>query len=175
MHLETERLIVRNFTMDDLPGLWDIFGDRETMAHMAPMTREGTEEFLRSFCVRRDPPGAFAAQARADGRLVGYLLFHQIDAPGIYELGWVVRRDCWRQGYALEASRALLDHAFCTLAAHKVMAETEDTERAVPLLEKLGMTREGVFRQHMPAPDGGRHDLYWYGLLREEWPSLRPV
>ncbi len=168
MRLETDRLIVRNFAMDDLPALWDIFRDEETMAHMAPMTREGTEEFLREFCVERTPPGGFAAQLRG-GPLAGYLLFNQVDAPGIYELGWVLRRDCWGKGLAREASRALLEYAFTALDAHKVIAQTEDTARAVPLLERLGMVREGVQRRHGLGRDGAWKDIYWYGLLREEY------
>lgn len=168
MRLETDRLIVRNFTMDDLPALWDIFRDGETMEHMAPMTREGTEEFLRSFCVERTPPGAYAAQLRGGG-LAGYVLFNQVDAPGIYELGWVFRRDCWGKGLAREASMALLDYAFSVLDVHKVTAQTEDTARAVPLLERLGMVREGIFRRHALGRDGTWKDIHWYGLLREEY------
>lgn len=168
MRLETERLMIRDFTMGDLPALWDIFRDGETMEYMAPMTREGTEELLRSFCVERTPPGAYAAQLRGGG-LAGWLLFNQVDAPGIYELGWVLRRDCWGKGLAGEASRALLEYAFTALEAHKIMAQTEDTARAVPLLERLGMAREGIFRRHAPGRDGTWKDIYWYGLLREEY------
>ena len=168
MHLETDRLIVRDFTMDDLPALWDIFRDGETMEHMAPMTERETEEFLRSFCVERTPPGAYAAQLRGGG-LAGYVLFNQVDAPGIYELGWVFRRDCWGRGLAREASRALLDYAFSALDAHKVIAQTEDTVRAAALLERLGMAREGVWRRHAPSRDGTWKDIHWYGLLREEY------
>ena len=168
MHLETDRLIVRDFTMDDLPALWDIFRDGETMEHMAPMTERETEEFLRSFCVERTPPGAYAAQLRGGG-LAGYVLFNQVDAPGIYELGWVFRRDCWGRGLAREASQALLDYAFSALDAHKVIAQTEDTVRAAALLERLGMAREGVWRRHAPGRDGTWKDIHWYGLLREEY------
>lgn len=168
MYLETERLIVRDFAMDDLPALWDIFRDKETMEFMAPLTEQGTEELLRAFCVERTPPGAFAAQLRGGG-LAGWLLFNQADGPGIYELGWVLRRDCWGKGLAGEASRALLGYAFSTLDAHKVFAQTEDTRRAVPLLERLGMVREGVQRRHALGRDGTWKDIYWYGLLREEY------
>lgn len=168
MRLETERLVIREFAMDDLPALWDIFRDGEAMEFMAPMTREETEGFLRSFCVERTPPGAYAAQLR-DGALAGYLLFNQVDAPGIYELGWVLRRDCWGKGLAREASMALLEYAFTALGAHKVIAQTEDTVRAVPLLERLGMAREGIFRRHALGRDGIWKDVYWYGLLREEY------
>lgn len=73
MHLETERLVLEEFTMDDLPALWDIFRDEQTMEHMAPMTRAGTEELLRSFCLERTPPGAFAARLREGGGLAGWL------------------------------------------------------------------------------------------------------
>ena len=169
MYLETERLTLGEFAMDDLPALWDIFRDGETMEHMAPMTREGTEELLRAFCLERAAPGAFAARLRVGGALAGWLLFNQVDAPGIYELGWVLRRDCWGKGLAGEASRALLAHAFGVLGAHKVIAQTEDVRRAVPLLERLGMVREGIQRRHALGRDGAWKDIYWYGLLREEY------
>lgn len=169
MRLETERLIIREFTMDDLPALWDIFRDEETMRFMAPMTRESTQELLREFCVERTPPGAFAARLREGGGLAGWLLFNQVDAPGIYELGWVLRRDCWGRGLAGEASRALLEYAFTALNAHKVIAQTEDAGRAGPLLERLGMAREGTFRRHALGRDGTWRDIDWYGLLREEY------
>lgn len=168
MRLETDRLVIRSFTMDDLPALWDVFGDEETMAHMAPMTRGDTERFLREFCVERTPPGAFAVQLREAG-LVGYVLFNQVDAPGIYELGWVLRRELWGMGLAREASRALLEYAFTALDAHKVIAQTEDAVRAVPLLEGLGMVREGLQRRHGLGRDGTWKDIYWYGLLGEEY------
>ena len=92
-----------------------------------------------------------------------------MDAPGIYELGWVLRRDCWGKGLAGEASRAVLAHAFSALNAHKVIAQTEDIRRAGPLLERLGMVREGVQRRHALGRDGAWKDIYWYGLLREEY------
>ena len=36
-------------------------------------------------------------------------------------------------------------------------------------MEKLGLRREGVFRQHCRSQDGQWRDLFWYGLLREEY------
>ena len=169
MHLETERLVLEEFTMDDLPALWDIFRDEQTMEHMAPMTRAGTEELLRSFCLERTPPGAFAARLREGGGLAGWLLFNQVDAPGIYELGWVLRRDCWGKGLAGEASRAVLAHAFSALNAHKVIAQTEDIRRAGPLLERLGHGPGGGAAPPRPGP-GRRVEGH---LL--VWPAARGV
>ena len=175
MHIETPRLLLRDFTMEDLPNLWEIFGDDITMEHMHPYTAEETKEFLRTFCVERTPPGAYAAALKEGGRVIGYLLCSQIDAPGIYELGWVFHRAYWRQGYAGEAVRALTAHLFRAENAHKLAAETEDAERCVPFLEKLGWRQEGIFRRHSLGRDGRWRDLYWYGLLREDFsPAVGP-
>lgn len=169
MKLETARLLIRNFTLGDFDDLWDIFRDPITMEHVCLYTEEEARAFLRTFCVERTPPGAFAAVRRDTGRVVGYLLCKQIDAPGIYELGWIFHRSVWRQGYACEAVSALIDDLFRVQNAHKVVAETEDAVRSLGLMEKLGMRREGVFLQHVPGTDGRWHDLYWYGLLRDEY------
>ncbi len=169
MNLETDRLLIRNFVMEDFDGLWDIFKDPVTMEHICPYTEQETRDFLRTFCVERTPPGALAAEDKDTGKLIGYLLCKQVDAPGIYELGWIFHRSVWRQGYAYEAVSALMDHLFRAEKAHKVVAETEDAVRSLGLMEKLGMRREGVFRQHVRDTGGQWRDLYWYGLLRDEY------
>ena len=167
MTLITPRAIVRPFAPDDLDGLQAILGDGETMRFcQPPNTRRQTEEFLRGFCIGRQ--GGRAVERKADGRLIGYLLFCQT-APGVYEMGWFFLREVWRQGYAFESCRALIDHAFGELGARKIFAETADPARSAPLMRKLGMRREGVQRRQVALPDGTPADLQLYGLLREEW------
>ena len=170
MRFETPRLCVREFTMEDFPALWEILGDPIAMEHMRSYEEAEAREFLRTFCVERTPPGAYAAALREGGKVIGYLLCNQIDVPGVYELGWVFHRAYWRQGYAEEAVRALTAWLFREEDAFRLVAETVDTDRCVPFLEKLGWRREGVFRQHSLGNDGRRRDLYWYGLLRRDLP-----
>ena len=95
-YLDTPRLTIRPFTMEDFDALWEIFGDPVVMEHVAPYTEEETREFLRTFCVERDPPGACAAVRKEDGRLIGYLLCNQIDEPGIYSGSGASTRS-WRR------------------------------------------------------------------------------
>ena len=98
-------MTVRDFAMDDLEDLQAILGDEETMAYSEPTyTRERTAEFLRQFCVEKK--GAVAAVLKATGRVIGYILFHELD-EGVYEMGWFFNRTCWGNGYALEACKAL--------------------------------------------------------------------
>ncbi len=154
MHLETNRLVIRDFYPGDTEALHRILGDAETMKYLEPpYSFDKTEAFLHSFCIARS--GAFAACLRDSGILIGYILFNRI-SPGEYELGWIFNRSFWRQGYAYEACRAVIDHAFHQLGAEKIFAETVDKERSPGLIEKLGMVYDGR--------DG---DMLFYKLLRD--------
>lgn len=165
MYLETERMTVRDFAMDDLEDLQAILGDEETMAYSEPTyTRERTAEFLRQFCVEKK--GAVAAVLKATGRVIGYILFHELDG-GVYEMGWFFNRACWGKGYALEACKAVVDHAFNQQNAHKIFAETIDGGKSVGLMKKLGMKPEGIQRSQVKDRSGTWADLYLYGLLAE--------
>lgn len=166
MYLETERMTVRDFAMDDLEDLQAILGDEETMAYSEPTyTRERTAEFLRQFCVEKK--GAVAAVLKATGRVIGYILFHELD-EGVYEMGWFFNRTWWGKGYALEACKAVVDHAFNQQNAHKIFAETIDGGRSVGLMKKLGMKPEGIRRSQVKDRSGTWADLYLYGLLAED-------
>ena len=166
MYLETERMTVRDFAMDDLEDLQAILGDEETMAYSEPTyTRERTAEFLRQFCVEKK--GAVAAVLKATGRVIGYILFHELD-EGVYEMGWFFNRTCWGNGYALEACKAGAGHAFNQQNAHKIFAETIDGGRSVGLMKKLGMKPEGIRRSQVKDRSGTWADLYLYGLLAED-------
>jgi len=149
--------------------LWEIFGDRATMEHVQPYDRQEALTFFQTFCIRKTPPGAFAVVLKDTGKVVGYLLFNNIDEKDIYEIGWIFNRNHWRNGYAYEAADALIAEAFRTMGAHKIVAEAEDTLKSVPLMEKLGMRREGVFRKHTLTGSGEWKDLYWYGILKDDF------
>ena len=166
MHLNTKRLLIRDFEPGDAADLNAILGDEETMANCEPAYDFAkTERFLSDFCIRRK--GAVAAVHRESGKLIGYILFSQLE-EGVYETGWFFNRRYWRQGYAYEACRAVIDHAFNELGAHKVFAETIDGVKSVRLMQKLGMKPEGVQRRQTRDNAGNWADLYFYGLLRED-------
>ncbi len=54
MYIETDRMVIRDFTMGDINDLHDIFGDDETMKNCEPAyTVEKTADFLRKFCIEK--------------------------------------------------------------------------------------------------------------------------
>ena len=94
MHIETPRMIIRDFTRSDAADLHNIFGDEETMENCEPAYDfDKTKEFLTSFCIGRK--GAVAAVHKDSGKMMGYILFNELD-EGVYEMGWIYNRSFWR-------------------------------------------------------------------------------
>ena len=168
--IETNRLVIREFTMEDLSDLHEILGDAETMKYSEPPYDPAkTQAFLRSFCIDRH--GALAAWEKRAQKVIGYILFSGAQS-GVYEMGWFFNRSFWRQGYACEACKAVIEYAFQDRNANKIFAETIDGVKSIGLMRKLGMTQEGIRRSQVRGPDGHWADLYLYGLLREQWKKL---
>lgn len=167
MYIETERMLIREFTPEDAEDLQEILGDDETMKLCEPAySYEKTQSFLEDFCIGRR--GALAAVCRESGKVIGYILFKPIEED-IYEIGWFFNRRYWGQGYAHEACAKLVEYAFEVMHVHKIIAETIDTVKSVKLMEKLGMVCEGVQRSQTRDNNGNRADLYLYGILREDY------
>ena len=164
MYIETPRMIIRDFTPEDAADLHDIFGDDETMKNCEPAYDfEKTKEFLTSFCIGRN--GAVAAVHKESGKMMGYILFNEFD-EGVYEMGWIYNRSFWQQGYAYESCKAVIHYAFNELNAHKIFAEAI---KSVSLMQKLGMQLEGIQRSQTKDLHGNWADLYFYGLLEDDW------
>ena len=167
MHMETPRLIIRNFVHEDGGDLQEILGDSETMQYCEPAyTLPQTQKFLDSFCIASQ--GGVAVACKETNKVIGYILFKETH-KGVYEMGWFFNRNTWGRGYALESCKAVIAYAFETLNAHKIFAETIDRVKSVGLMGKLGMQPEGVQRSHTRDLQGNWADLYLYGLLEQDF------
>lgn len=170
MTLETERIILRDFTMEDIADLQEIFGDTETMLNVEPPYDMGkTENFLRGFCIGKH--GAFAACHKKDSKMIGYVLFNSIEED-VYEIGWIFNKRYWRKGYAFEICSTLIKFAFTEMGTHKIIAEAIDPVKSVGLMKKLGMKLEGVQREQTKDLQGNWVDFYLYGILKEDLPCF---
>ena len=166
MHIETDRMVIRDFKMDDLKDLYGILGDDETMKNCEPAyTIEKTADFLQKFCI--DKKGAIAAVHKETDKVIGYILFKEYYEE-VYEIGWIYNKDYWRQGYAFESCKAVIDYAFNSMNIHKIFAEAIDGIKSVGLMKKLGMKLEGIQRSQTKNELGDWVDLYFYGILAED-------
>jgi RimJ/RimL family protein N-acetyltransferase len=85
------------------------------------------------------------------------------------EIGFTVAPEHQRHGYGTEAVRAAIDYLFGTLHKHRVTASVAPENAASrALLEKIGMRKEGHFRQSVWAGDRWEDDVV-YAVLDVEW------
>ena len=107
----------------------------------------------RAMAVERSKGRAFGAvELRANQRMIGHLYFQPVEPAELrtYELGYIFNPACQRQGYATEAARAFVDHAFAELGVHRVVANCNPANVASwRVLEKIGFVREGHLRQNI--------------------------
>ena len=89
------------------------------------------------------------------------------------EIGYTLSRAYQGRGIASEAVSCVLEYAFVTLRLHRVIAITAcENAASVALLERLGLRREGHFRQNVWFK-GKWGDEFLYAMLQEEWRSTR--
>ena len=180
--LETDRLVLRRFTRDDVDNLVELDGDREVMRYITggrtTPREEIQNEVLPAFLDYESHPGFgfWAAVERSTGQFIGW--FHlRLDVgaqPGEVELGYRLRRSAWGAGYATEGSRALIEKGFAELGAERIVASTMVVNVASRrVMEKAGLRFARAFRQPWPyAIEGEEEGDVEYGLLRSQWEQL---
>ena len=182
--LETERLVLRRFTGDDVDALVELDSDPAVMRFITggrPTTRDEIEhEVLPAFLAyyeRYPGYGFWAAVEKSTKLFVGWFHFRPEDeaTPDEIELGYRLRRSAWGKGYATEGSRALIDKGFAELGVRRVSASTMVVNVASRrVMEKSGLQFVRVF--HQPWPDrieGEEEGDVEYALLRSEWEQAR--
>lgn len=183
IHLETERLVLRRFTDDDVENLHALDSDPEVMRFLnggRPTPREAIrDEFLPHVLewYRRFPAfGYWATVERSTQTFLGWFALHpRVDGdPDDVELGYRLRRSAWGRGYATEGSRALIHQAFAELGVRRVFATTMTVNtRSRRVMEKVGLTLVRTFFQEWPdVIEGGEHGDVEYALERADWQRM---
>lgn len=177
--LETERLILRPFCLDDAKDVQRLAGDREVAAttlHVPHPYKDGmAEEWIGS----HEPNFKsgrfvdFAMTLRQSGELAGAIGLVINQKMNRAELGYWVGVPYWGQGYCTEAARVVLEYGFTQCGLNRIHASHFGTNPASGrVLEKIGMTQEGIQPQHIRKWDEYQ-DYVIYGILKEDW-SISP-
>lgn len=175
---ETDRLVLR--TIED----GDAALQHRLLNTPAAMARLGGVKELHEIEAKHAKARAWYAQEgfsflmmveKGSGELVGHCGLKRVDNElahnqGDHEIGWLVREDRWRRGYAEEAVRAVLDWAFGRIGAPHVVALTSESN--VPswrLMEKLGMRRRADLDFDDPAYPPEDRTTIVYSLSANQW------
>ncbi len=178
--LRTERLVLRQFTADDVDNLVDLNRDPAVMRYLTggrPTPRAVIRDEIIPFHLgvyeRLDRLGTWAAESGTTGEFLGWFHFRpgpDSDVTNI-DLGYRLRRSAWNKGYATEGSRALIDMGFTELGVERVFARTLMVNTASRrVLEKCGLKLVRTTPYEGPdVIEGSEHGLGEYALTRPEW------
>jgi len=159
--LETERLLLRPLTRDDVDAMFAIIGDPVAMQYYPrAFTREDAAEWVERNLRRyeNDEHGLLAVVLKSSGEVIGDcgLSWQLADGEPVLELGYHLRRDHWGNGYATEAAHACMDHAFRVLATNR-LASLIRPENAP---SRRVAERNGMWAERQVTHSGLPHLLY---------------
>lgn len=178
MRLETERLIIREFSREDMGGVHQYASDPIVTTHMiwGPNSEAETRSFIeRVIDMQEQQPREgyeLAVELKESGELIGGMGLHIMpSAQG--EIGYCFNKQYWGRGYASEAAAVLLGYGFHELGLHRIYATCRPGNiGSATVMRKIGMTYEGHLREHMYYKDKW-HDSYLYSILEDEYERLQ--
>lgn len=155
--LETERLILRNLTEDDLDCLVELDSDRLVMRYINGGIAVGRDAIAKSFLPyvksydSQADYGFWAILAKPDREFIGWIflrpemnfeLLRQLNLAeaDATEIGYRIGRSHWNRGYTTEAARSLIDRSFTKSNIAKISAWALKENRAsTRVMEKAGL------------------------------------
>ena len=179
MQLSTQRLILREFVAEDWPAVLAYQQDPRYLRFYPwdARTKADAQAFVEMFLAqqREQPRRRFqlAIALPPDGRLIGNCgIRRKPDNDREADIGYELAPECWGQGYATEAARAMVNFGFRELGLHRISSWCiADNTASARVLERLGFQQEGRLRQN-EFFKGRRWDTLLYALLRQEWEGL---
>lgn len=172
--LESERLILRPFSLDDVDRVAELAGASvvaDATLHVPhPYHPDNARSWISTHAENADRGTNFElAITLRDGTLIGAMSIRPNKRDSRGEIGYWIGVAYWGQGYATEAGRAVLRFGFETLKLNRIYAmHFARNPASGRVMQKLGMTHEGCQRQHVRKGDR-YEDAVLYGILREEW------
>jgi RimJ/RimL family protein N-acetyltransferase len=186
--METERLRLRRFTLDDAAALADLHGDPRVMRYIddgKPVARELTvgnvlPAILDQYVRLPAGLGKSALVEKSSGRFIGWVGLGPGSSVGLapgsgHELGFRLSPEFWRRGYASEAAKALVDYAFAEHALPRIVATTMTVNLGSRgTLENAGLRYVRTFFEQWPEYiEGAEHGDVEYALDLATWRASR--
>jgi len=156
---ETERLILRKLTIDDLPAMNEIVCDEQTMhawngAWSEEESLDALQKQLQGYS--KHGFGRWAVVLKEKDKVIGVCGLQWCDTDGdkVLEIGYLFNRAYWHKGYATEAAIACKRYAFDVLGFDEVFSLIRDINIAsMNVAIRNGMTVRRIFTKHYKGVD----------------------
>ena len=185
--IETQRLILRTFREEDDADLYEYL--KAPMVRCFACMKVNTQEEAKNAALERakDKEYYFAIVLKENGKVIGEIdAMPETAAPDkenasldTFSPCWMLHPDYHGKGYAFEAAKAFFDYLFYQKGARRIYAYTEDYNLpSQRLCEKMGMRREGLFREFVTFVNDENGDPIYentlqYAILKKEWDAMK--
>lgn len=173
MMIETKRLILREYTMEDFEALYEIFSDPETMQHYPkPFDEESTRGWIEWNLdnYRKYGFGLWAVVLKETGEFIGDcgISIQNIDEEQLPEIGYHINKKYWRKGFGSEAAKAARDWAFENTNYDKIYSYMKYTN-----VGSYSTAIANGMKKVKEYPDEKNKISYAYVITRKEWEELK--
>jgi ribosomal-protein-alanine N-acetyltransferase len=175
--LETERLILRKMTLNDVEAVFAYASDPEVSRYTLWETHRSIEDsraFLKLTTQKYENGGEpdWGIVYKGNGCLVGVCGLVNWEAEHARaEIGFVLSREYWGHGFMPEAVRAMFRFGFERMNLNRIEARCiAENAASARVMEKAGMVYEGMLRQREYIK-GAYRDIKFYAILREGFPG----
>ena len=173
--LETERLLLRSLSLDDVEDLFEYASDPEVSKYNSWTVHKSLDDskrFLNTVVERykNHELADWGIVHKADKKLIGTCgLSSWIQDQRRAEIGYALSRKYWGKGYMPEAVRPVIAFGFRMMKLYRIEGRCIISNTAsARVMEKVRMKFEGLLRQHL-FTKGSFYDIKMYSILREEW------
>ena len=150
--LETNRLVLRRFTPQDLEALYQIYRDREVNRFLPWFPLENLQQAQVFYAQRyaakyAQPQGyAYAICKKEDNFPIGYI---KVDMDEAHDLGYGLRKEFWHQGIVTEAAQAVITQVKRDGLPYLTATHDRDNPRSGGVMQNIGMTYRYTYRERV--------------------------
>ena len=173
IQLETERLVLRNYELNDINDFYEYMKLEYTALHddFDPLTYEESVDLLQR---RVNKDNYLVVELKNDNKVIGDVSF-DLEEFNTYIISYDFNVSYEKNGYATEACKALVEYIFSSLGGRRVYAEcNEENIKSIKLLERLNFRKEAHFIEDVAFKKNSDGKLifvnsYVYAILKKEW------
>ncbi len=173
--IETERLILRKFRIDDARAMFDNWANDSRVTRFLTWephgTVENTEALLEEWCNSYQDAAYYQWAIEYRGKIIGSIAVVTLSNEHQWaEIGYCLGYDYWGKGIMTEAVKAVIDYLFREVGFNRIEIDhAVKNPGSGKVAQKCGLTYEGTKRQEFKSNSGGFLDIAMYGILRKDW------
>lgn len=154
-YIETNRLILRNFRLEDAKGMFDLNNDPEVIQHVPDGPFESIDaasKFIRNYeAYDKTGMGRWTVLDKSNETYLGWCGLRREESLEYVDLGFRFLKQHWNKGYATESATAALKQGFEELNLETIIGRTRpENFKSIKVLEKLNFSlwKEGEDADH---------------------------